>query len=116
MLLDRSQEQAILYELLDSARRGRSTTLVISGAAGIGKSRLLQLAIQSAADMEVSRVSGVESEMGLSYAGLHRLLSPFIDEIDSLPIPKSMRCASFSVCLKATLPTIFWSVWPRSRC
>ncbi len=88
MLLDRASDQAELYELLDSARRGRSASLVVTGTAGIGKSQLLELAIQSATDMEVTHISGVESEMGLSYAGLHRLLSPFLDGVDSLPNPQ----------------------------
>ena len=38
--------------------------------------------------MAITQVSGVESEMGLSYAGLHRLLSPFFDGIDALPSPQ----------------------------
>jgi len=88
MLLDRAHEQALLYELLDSARRGRSTTFVVTGEAGIGKSCLLEHAVQSATDMEVTCVSGVESEMGLSFAGLHRLLTPFLAELDTLPSPQ----------------------------
>jgi DNA-binding CsgD family transcriptional regulator len=88
MLLDRAHEQALLYELLDSARRGRSASFVITGEAGIGKSCLLERAIESATDMEVTHVSGVESEMGLSFAGLHRLLCPFLGALDSLPNPQ----------------------------
>src|SRR5271155_2817635 len=88
MLLDRAHEQASLYELLDSARRGRSATIVITGEAGIGKSCLLEHAIESATDMEVTHVSGVESEMGLSFAGLHRLLTPFLGALGTLPNPQ----------------------------
>ena len=85
MLLDRAHEQASLDELLDTARRRPGLTFVITGEAGIGKSNLLEHAIESATDMEITHVSGAESEIGLSFTGLHRLLGPFLGGFDTLP-------------------------------
>ena len=62
MLLDRLQERTALSELLDAARAGRSGVLVMRGEPGIGKTALLEYAVESAADLRVARVAGVESE------------------------------------------------------
>ena len=68
MLLDRLPERAALNELLDAARAGRSGVLVMRGEPGIGKTALLEYAIESAAGLRVARVAGVESEMELAFA------------------------------------------------
>ena len=49
MLLCRLQERAALSQLLDSARAGRSGVLVMHGEPGVGKTALLEYAIESAA-------------------------------------------------------------------
>ena len=59
--------------------------IVPSGDAEIGKTTLLANMLDSAADFEVSRVVGVESEVTLAYAGLHQLLAPFLRRLDALP-------------------------------
>ena len=61
--------------------------VVINGDAGIGKSSLLREAVGLARqrDLRVLEVTGVESESGLPYAGLHRLLTPLLGEVDRLP-------------------------------
>ena len=62
MLLDRLPERAALGGLLDAARAGRSGVLVMRGEPGIGKTALLEYAIESAAGLRVARVAGVESD------------------------------------------------------
>ena len=45
MLLGRRDECAVLERLLDGARAGRSSALVLEGEAGVGKTALLDYAI-----------------------------------------------------------------------
>ena len=88
MLLEREQECRELERLLAGVRNGLSGVLVLRGEAGIGKTALLEHAVQSAADMQVARAAGVESEMELGFAGLHQLLMPFRGGLGNLPAPQ----------------------------
>ena len=88
MLIGRAKETAALDGVLATVRDGLSGVLVLRGEAGIGKSALLDWAANRAGDMRVTRVAGVESEMGLGFAGLHQLLVPFLGELDRLPAPQ----------------------------
>ena len=88
MLLDRLPERAALSELLDAARAGRSGVLVVRGEPGIGKTALLEYAIESAAGLRVVRVAGVESEMELAFAALQQLCAPMLDKLAALPDPQ----------------------------
>jgi DNA-binding CsgD family transcriptional regulator len=84
----RLSECQALDEFTATVRSGRSATLVLAGEAGIGKSALLAYAIDGAGDLQVARVAGAESESHLAFAGLHRLLRPFLDRMDALPGPQ----------------------------
>jgi DNA-binding CsgD family transcriptional regulator len=88
MLLGRLPERAALSQLLDAARAGRSGVLVLRGEAGVGKTALLDHAIESAAGMRVARVAGVESEMELAFASLQQLCAPMLGKLESLPGPQ----------------------------
>ena len=88
MLLDRLPERAALSGLLDAARAGRSGVLVMHGEPGIGKTALLDWAIESAAGLRVARVAGVESEMELAFAALQQLCAPMLDKLAGLPDPQ----------------------------
>ena len=88
MLRGRRDELAVLDTLLDGARAGRSGVLVLRGEAGIGKTALLEHAIESAADATLLRAVGVESEMELAFAALHQLCAPVDDFVDRLPAPQ----------------------------
>ncbi|MEY9968808.1 DNA-binding CsgD family transcriptional regulator [Streptacidiphilus sp. MAP12-16] len=87
-LLGRDQECLAIDELIARVRDGLSGVLVLSGEAGIGKTRLLGYAAKSAADLQVAAVVGVETESQLAYAALHRLLLPLLDRLDRLPGPQ----------------------------
>jgi DNA-binding CsgD family transcriptional regulator len=87
-LLDRLAERATLGRLLDAARAGHSRVLVVHGVPGVGKTALLQYAVESAAGLRIARVSGVESEMELAFAALHQLCAPMLDLADRLPGPQ----------------------------
>jgi DNA-binding CsgD family transcriptional regulator len=88
MLLDRLPERAALSRLLDAARAGRSGVLVMRGEPGVGKTALLEYAVESAAGLLVARVAGVESEMELAFAVLQQLCAPMLDKLESLPDPQ----------------------------
>jgi len=77
-----------LDELIEAIRRGESRALVLRGEHGIGKTALLGYAIDQGADARVERIRGVESEMGIPYAGLHQLCAPMLDCSERLPAPQ----------------------------
>ena len=81
-LAGRERECEAIVQLLESARAGLSAVLVLRGEPGIGKTALLDYAVESAAGFEIARIAGIESEMELGFAGLHQLLLPFLDRIE----------------------------------
>jgi DNA-binding CsgD family transcriptional regulator/tetratricopeptide (TPR) repeat protein len=87
-LLGRADECALLDKLVDDLSRGESRSMVLRGAAGVGKTALLQYLIESAAELNVVRAVGVESEMELSFASLHQLCAPLLDRLGRLPEPQ----------------------------
>ena len=88
MLRGRVDERAVLDRLLEEARAGQSGVLVLRGEAGVGKTALLEHAIESASDLIVLRAVGVEAEMELAYAALHQLSAPLLDRVDRIPAPQ----------------------------
>src|SRR5512144_3045994 len=63
----------------------RSRTLLIRGEAGIGKSTLLEWAVERAGEMRVLRARGIESEAELAFSGLLELSRPLLDTLGQLP-------------------------------
>jgi predicted ATPase len=84
-LVGRANEQSVLDDLLDAARRGLSGALVVRGEPGIGKTALLDYAAESATDFHVLRVVGIESEMELGFAALDQLCRPVAGRFHRLP-------------------------------
>lgn len=85
ILFGRARLIRTLDEQLDAARQGLSGVLVLKGPPGIGKTSLLAYAVERATDMRIARVGGKEAEQDLGLAGLHRLLLPFLHDLDRLP-------------------------------
>ncbi|WP_207945784.1 AAA family ATPase, partial [Actinomadura sp. 7K534] len=98
MLYGRNDEQARISSLLAAARdRGRSGALLLRGEAGIGKSALLAEAaalLPADGPPHVLRVTGVEAESGIAYAGLTQLLWPVRDRLEALPAPQAAALRS----------------------
>lgn len=62
--------------------------MVVRGEAGIGKTELLRYVADRSSGCRVIRAAGVQSEMELSYAGLHQLCAPLLTRLDDLPDPQ----------------------------
>jgi DNA-binding CsgD family transcriptional regulator len=84
----RRRECQTIDRLLAAARSGRSGALLVRGAPGIGKSALLDHAIESASGFRVARATGVQSEMELAFAGLHQFCGQMLGRLHRLPGPQ----------------------------
>jgi DNA-binding CsgD family transcriptional regulator/tetratricopeptide (TPR) repeat protein len=89
VLYGRDRERAEIWALLEAARSSQSGALVIRGEAGIGKSSLLEDARDRATDMQVLHARGIDSESELPFAGLHQLLRPALQLVETLPEPQA---------------------------
>lgn len=90
MLAGRELESASIVGLLDAARAGRSSVLVLRGESGIGKTALLELAMERAEGFRVLRVRGVQSESEIAFSGLQELVGPVTGLLAGLP-PRQRR-------------------------
>ena len=87
-LIGREREREALDRLLDGVRGGRGGVLVAHGEAGVGKTALLEYAVEAARGFRTARTSGVERDMELPFAAVQQLCSPFLDSWDRLPQPQ----------------------------
>src|SRR3989449_7864867 len=88
-LVGRDAELAQLHAALaEAAEHGGA--LFVTGAAGIGKTSLLDVAGSDARSRgyPVLTVTGLESEADLPFAGLHQLLQPVLPSVGALPGPQ----------------------------
>ena len=82
----RHVELARLQTVLDDvARTGRA--VLVSGEAGIGKTTLVQNAVQHAraTGFTVLHCEGTEREQSVGFSGLHQLLHPVLHQVTRLP-------------------------------
>ena len=93
-LVGRAADCAALEDLVQEVSRGLSRSLVIVGEPGIGKTRLLQYAARAAGGLRTVSIAGVQSELRLGFAAVHRMLLPFLDRIGALPAPQRDALAS----------------------
>ncbi len=87
-LLGRSRERDQIDGLLEAADSGDGGILVVHGEAGVGKTALLEYAVETAQAFRVLRTVGVEGEMELPFAALQQLCSPILELNDRLPGPQ----------------------------
>ena len=85
MLIGRAHEQSALAQVLASVADGLSAALVLRGEAGVGKTALLDFIASQPAEVTCVHLSGLESETHLGFAAIHRLLVPYLANIDDLP-------------------------------
>jgi DNA-binding CsgD family transcriptional regulator len=86
--LGRTTERDFLDGILAKVREGQSAAVVIRGEPGIGKTALLRHAARQASGLRVAQIAGVQAEMELPFAGIHRLCAPMFDRVDALPEPQ----------------------------
>ncbi len=87
-MIGRERECEVFDRLLDGARGGHGTVLVVYGDAGVGKTALLEYAVGAARGFRIARTSGVEAEVELPFAAVQQLCSPLLDLLDRLPKPQ----------------------------
>ena len=88
-LLGRDRESERLLGLVEAARSGRGSVLVVRGDAGIGKTALLDHLAGTVQGCRVLRVAGAESETALPFAGLHQLCASLLHLVERLPAPQA---------------------------
>jgi DNA-binding CsgD family transcriptional regulator len=87
-LLGREREFGVLDRLLDGVRGGHGGVLVVYGDAGVGKTALLEYAVEAGRGFRIARTFGVEAEMELPFAAVQQLCSPFFELMERLPQPQ----------------------------
>src|SRR6188472_2796285 len=86
--LGRTRERELLDRMLAQVRDGQSAVLVIRGEPGVGKTALLRYAARQASGLRIAQVDGVQAEMELPFAGIHRLCGPMLEQLDVLAEPQ----------------------------
>ena len=92
MLLGRKDERLALDRLFAQARDGRSGVLALVGEPGIGKSALLEHAVESAGEMRMLRCRGIGQAV-IPFAGLAELLRPALGALGRIPEPQAAALA-----------------------
>jgi DNA-binding CsgD family transcriptional regulator len=87
-LLGRQREREVLGRLLAAARGGDGGVLVVYGEPGVGKTALVEYAVESAQAFRVARALGVEGEIELPFAALQQMCAPFMEFSERLPQPQ----------------------------
>lgn len=82
-LLEREAELAIIAERIEAARSGSGSLLMVEGAAGIGKTRLVRAACERARarGMTVLTARGSELERGLPFGVVRELFDSFVRRV-----------------------------------
>jgi len=89
MLIGRERQLGQLDALLSEARLGKGRALVLRGSAGIGKTVLLDHAVQQASGFQVLHYTAVEAEAELPFAGLQALLGRLLARLPEIPEPQA---------------------------
>jgi predicted ATPase len=70
-VLGREVERKALGRLLEEVRSGHSGVLVVHGELGVGKTALLERAVEAAPDFRRARTLGIDEEMDRETVTLH---------------------------------------------
>ncbi|TQJ31477.1 AAA family ATPase [Microbacterium sp. SLBN-146] len=84
-LLGRGSELDTLRSLFAAARNSAGGTLLVQGDAGVGKTTLLEAALEDVAGMRVMRITGFAAESSLAFSALQRLGRPLSSYTGSIP-------------------------------
>ena len=89
MLVGRADECGQINALLANAATGIARGLVFDGDPGIGKTALLEYAAAAAGGFAVLRATGIESDVGLGFAGLLEMTRPVIGLLSAVAAPQA---------------------------
>jgi DNA-binding CsgD family transcriptional regulator len=92
-LVGRRREREVLDGVLAAARGGEPGLLVVHGQPGVGKTALLEWAIEAAREFRVVRAAGIEADMELPFAALQQLCAPILELEERLPQPQQEALA-----------------------
>lgn len=84
-LLGRAEELETLRLLFAAARNSVGGALVVQGDAGVGKTSLLEAALEEISGMRVLRIAGFAAESALAFSALQRLGGPLSSYLTGIP-------------------------------
>jgi len=93
-LIGRDSERARIGNALTTARQGGSAVIVIRGAAGAGKTALLDDAAARAGGLRVLRTQGADPEGDRRFAALAELCRPLLGRLARVPPTRAGALAS----------------------
>lgn len=87
-LFDRDEQLAALRRLAGAARAGRGSVVLVRGAAGMGKTALLDAWAdgERSGGMRLARATGGHAEQGFSFGVVRQLLEPLVDEMPPMAV------------------------------
>ena len=83
-----------MEQLFAGARIGRGGALAVIGEPGVGKTALLDDAVEREDGVRLLRVTGTEAEQDIAFAALHLLLRPALHLLDTIPEPQAAALES----------------------
>jgi DNA-binding CsgD family transcriptional regulator len=108
ILFGRDRELRVVADVLERAGE-RGGGLLVRGPAGIGKTSVLEAARARAAGLgfRVLAATGVQSEGGFAFGGLHQLLRPVLAKADILPVPQRDALRAAFGMTEGVVPDLF---------
>ncbi|MET9297071.1 AAA family ATPase [Streptomyces sp. NPDC003077] len=85
-VIGRESQLQQLSDLIEAAREGRGSSVLVYGEAGIGKSSLVSAVVDAASSsgFQVLSCHGVRGAGAAGFEGLHELLLPLLNRMDAL--------------------------------
>jgi DNA-binding NarL/FixJ family response regulator len=84
VMIGRAHEQAVVADTIGRARNGVGASLVVTGEPGIGKTALLDYAVDRADEFRVLRACGLAGEKDLSFVVLADLAAPILNQLPKI--------------------------------
>ncbi len=106
-LVGRRREREVLERLLQSAAGPRGAVLVVHGEPGVGKTALLDFAVEAAAGFRIVRTVGVQSEMELPFAAVQQLCAPILELRQRLSRPQRLALEVAFGLTDGPVPSVF---------
>lgn len=92
-LVGRTAEVREIDDLIEGAREGRGSALLLRGEPGIGKTSLLRYAAAHASALTLLEARGIEAESEIPFSGLSDLLRPLLGALSTLPARQAAALA-----------------------